>query len=82
MLRDAGYGYQTWSDRAGGGPDVSAFVLWGYGGQFVWVVPDRQLVVVSQAHWRGVRDYDFEQAGPVADLVVRPVIAAARPMRR
>ena len=82
VLRDAGYGYQTWNDRAGGDANVSAFVMWGYGGQFVWVVPDRQLVVVSQAHWRGVRDYDFEQAGRVADLVVRPVIAAARPMRR
>ncbi|WP_419942914.1 serine hydrolase domain-containing protein [Candidatus Palauibacter sp.] len=82
VLRDAGYGYQTWNDRAGGDANVSAFVMWGYGGQFVWVVPDRQLVVVSQTHWRGVRDYDFEQAGRVADLVVRPVIAAARPMRR
>ena len=81
VLRDAGYGYQTWNDRAGGG-DVSAFVMWGYGGQFVWVVPDRQLVVVSQTHWRGVRDYDFEQAGPVAEDVVRPVAAAALPIGR
>jgi len=81
VLRDAGYGHQTWSDRHGGGDDVSGFVMWGYGGQFVWVVPDRQLVVVSQAHWRGVRDYSFEQAGRVADLVMRPVIAAARPIR-
>ena len=80
VLRDAGYGYQTWNDRAGGG-DVSAFVMWGYGGQFVWVVPDRQLVVVSQTHWRGVRDYDFEQAGPVADLVARSVMASARPIQ-
>ena len=82
VLRDAGYGYQTWSDRTGGGADTPAIVMWGYGGQFVWVVPDRQLVVVSQAHWRGVRDYAFEQAGRVADLIVRPVVAAARPIRR
>lgn len=56
--------------------------MWGYGGQFVWVVPDRQLVVVSQVHWRGIRDYAFEQAARVADLIVRPIIAATRPMRR
>ncbi|WP_423927044.1 serine hydrolase domain-containing protein [Candidatus Palauibacter sp.] len=82
VLRDAGYGYQTWSDRAGGGDESYAFVMWGYGGQFVWVVPDRQLVVVTAAHWRGVRDYAFAQAGPVADLVVRSVMASARPIAR
>ena len=81
VLRDAGYGYQTWSDRQGGGGDVSAFVMWGYGGQFAWVVPNRQLVVVAQTHWRGIGDRNFEQAGQVADRVVRPVIEAARPIR-
>ena len=81
VLRDAGYGYQTWRDRRGGG-DVSAFVMWGYGGQFVWVVPDRQLVVVAQTHWRGTGDHDGRQAGAVADLTVRRVVEAARPIRR
>ena len=82
VLRDAGYGYQTWIDRQGGGDDVSAFVLWGYGGQFVWVVPDRQLVVVAQTHWRGTGDHDGRQADAVADLIVRRVIEAALPIRR
>lgn len=82
VLRDAGYGYQTWSDRRGGGDDVSAFVMWGYGGQFVWVVPDRQLVVVAQTHWRGTGDHDGVQADAVADLIVHRVIEAARPIRR
>lgn len=82
VLRDAGYGYQTWSDRRGGGDDVSAFVMWGYGGQFVWVVPDRQLVVVAQTHWRGTGDHEGRQADAVADLIVHRVIEAARPSRR
>ncbi len=82
VLRDAGYGYQTWSDRQGGGDDVSAFVMWGYGGQYVWVVPDRQLVVVAQTHWRGTGDFDRRQADAVADLVVRRVVESARPIRR
>ena len=82
VLRDAGYGYQTWSDRQGGGDGVSAFVMWGYGGQFVWVVPDRQLVVVAQTHWRGTGDHDRRQADAVADLIVHRVIEAALPIRR
>ncbi|WP_420449854.1 serine hydrolase domain-containing protein [Candidatus Palauibacter sp.] len=82
VLRDAGYGYQTWSDRQGGGDGVSAFVMWGYGGQYVWIVPDRQLVVVAQTHWRGTGDFDRRQADAVADLVVRRVVESARPIRR
>ncbi len=82
VLRDAAYGYQTWNDRQGGGDRVSAFVMWGYGGQYVWVVPARQLVVVAQTHWRGTGDFEGRQADAVADLIVRPVIAAALPIRR
>lgn len=79
VLADAGYGYQTWTDGSGGGAGVRAFVMWGFGGQFVWVVPDRQLVVVAAAHWRGTNDFDGRQARRVATQAVRSVVEAATP---
>jgi CubicO group peptidase (beta-lactamase class C family) len=79
VLADGGYGFQTWTDTSGGGTGVRAFVMWGFGGQFVWVVPDRQLVVVATTHWRGVNDFEAQQARRVATDVVRRVVAAARP---
>lgn len=68
-----GYGYQTWVDQTHG-----AFVLWGYGGQFVWCVPEKRLVVVTAAHFQGVDDYAAQQASGIAMRVVAPAIAAAR----
>lgn len=81
VLADGGYGFQIWTDGSGGGAGVRAFVMWGFGGQFVWVVPDRQLVVVAATHWRGSNDFDGQQARRVATEAVRPVIAAALPQR-
>lgn len=42
------YGYLWWTDEVNG-----AFMAWGYGGQFVYVAPDRDLVVVTTTEWRG-----------------------------
>lgn len=81
VLTDGGYGFQTWTDASGGEPGVRAFVMWGFGGQFVWVVPDRQLVVVATAHWRGVNDFEVGQSGRVATDVVRRVVSTAIPQR-
>jgi CubicO group peptidase (beta-lactamase class C family) len=73
LLPIGGYGYQTWTDGAGTG----SIVLLGYGGQIVWIVPARNLVVVAIANWRGVNDYDGHQSlGQVS--IVNEVIAAAR----
>jgi len=83
VLRAGGYGFQTWHDNDGGGPGVHSFLLWGYGGQFVSIVPDRQLVVVTQAHWWGIGyEAALTQATTLARVVLRPVIDAALPVVR
>ena len=73
LLRNGGYGYQTWTDATSPG----SIVLLGYGGQIVWIVPARNLVVVAIAHWRGVNDYDWHQSLAQSALV-NEVVAAAR----
>ncbi len=73
LMRNGGYGYQTWTDAT----SPRSIVAIGYGGQFVWVVPEQNLVVVAIAHWRGVNDYDFHQSSALASLV-NDVRAAVR----
>ncbi len=75
VLRDGGYGYQVWTES--GSPP--ALVMWGFGGQFVWVVPSRELVVVGAHHWLGA-DFDrsARQANALGALIREKVVAAAR----
>lgn len=49
-LQDYTYGRLWWTLD---GPPRGA-LAWGYGGQFVLVVPDRDLVLVATTDWRGV----------------------------
>jgi len=68
------YGYLWWIDR-----DRDAFLAWGYGGQFVYVVPSRALVVVATTEWR----YLSQEGGPnaltsaVLDVIVNGIVPAA-----
>ncbi|MCC7124117.1 MAG: serine hydrolase [Acidobacteria bacterium] len=41
---DREYGYGWWTRSLAG---TSSFYAWGYGGQFIFVVPDRRLVIVT-----------------------------------
>lgn len=75
VLVDGAYGYQVWVD----GSPPEAFVMWGYGGQFVWVVPARNLLVVGAHAWSGIGyDGSARQANALGALIREQVIPAAR----
>lgn len=68
FIDGTGYGYQWWLPRDDGGPAPMA--AWGYGGQFIVVIPSLELLVVSTAE-------NFEGGGfspyTLADWLYRAV---------
>ncbi len=73
---DVSYGYLWWTDV-----DHAAFMAWGYGGQFVYVAPERDLVVVATTEW-GLVDGKGIPAGlsaKVLGVIVNGVLPAAPP---
>jgi len=69
------YGMLWWvSDAA-----PAAFYAWGYGGQFVYVVPSRDLVVVATTDWSGPSDMTPQALAAAAlGVIVNDVVPAAR----
>jgi CubicO group peptidase (beta-lactamase class C family) len=67
-----GYGYGWWIRRAGPHP---VYFAWGYGGQFVFVIPDLQLTVVATSNPGDARDGGHLRA--VHDLIDRHIVPAA-----
>ncbi|AYB32536.1 serine hydrolase domain-containing protein [Chryseolinea soli] len=67
-----GYGYFWWTkDFEFKGKTVSSFFAWGYGGQYIFVVPALQLVVVmSGSHW-GTDPVD--QGIPIMEEILKAV---------
>ena len=75
---DREYGYGWWIRELGG---RAAFYAWGYGGQFIFVIPSLELVVVTTSaatvaterreHLEGI--YDI-----VSRLIIEPTAAAAQ----
>lgn len=45
------YGYLWWTNEGGSTP---AFFAWGWGGQFIYVVPERRLVIVTTTRYQGL----------------------------
>ncbi len=67
------YGFGWWVNQSGGRTDYFA---WGYGGQFVWVSPDLDLVVVVTDSWQGDPDPGLREVnglGLILDWVVPAV---------
>jgi CubicO group peptidase (beta-lactamase class C family) len=65
-----GYGYFWWTkDFQWKGKPVSSFFAWGYGGQYIFVVPDVRLVMVmSGSNW---------STDPEGQAMVTKILAAA-----
>ncbi|MDP3718933.1 MAG: serine hydrolase [Acidobacteriota bacterium] len=72
---DREYGYGFWiRDLAG----YDSYYAWGYGGQFVFIVPDLQLVVVTTSRSDVSRERR-DHLGAIYDLVEQAVIPAVVP---
>ena len=69
------YGMLWWVSDA----DPAAYFAWGYGGQFVYLVPDRDLVVLATTDWVQLTEITpAELAAQVLGVIVNDVVPAAR----
>ena len=68
------YGYHWWTRETNG---IKVHFAWGYGGQFIFVVPAKQLVVVATSSLS--RGRDPRHLGAVHELVDRIVAASPAP---
>ncbi len=74
-LSQYGYGYLWWVART---PHGDGFFAWGYGGQFVFVVPAKAMVVVVTTEWRGAGEAAPQLSLNGLDLIVNGVLPAAK----
>jgi CubicO group peptidase (beta-lactamase class C family) len=73
--RGVTYGMLWWVSDA----DPPAFFAWGYGGQFVYVVPSRELVVVATTEWRNLTETTpVGLAEEGLGVIVEEILPAAR----
>jgi len=53
-ITDIAFGYQWWKDTT-----RNVMIMWGHGGQFVFINPDKQLIVVITAEHRTIGDFQI-----------------------
>ena len=71
-----GYGYQWWRGHyETGAGTLDAWVMWGFGGQWVVVVPERQLVVAINSHGYDDSDAALQQAHELINDYLLPAAA-------
>jgi len=70
------YGYLWWTDEA-----HEAYFAWGYGGQFIYVAPARDLVVVATTEWGQIEGQAIpaDLSAQVLRVIVEGVLPAAPP---
>lgn len=74
-LRDRRYGYAWWVDDLGGHETCFA---WGYGGQYVFLVPSLQVVIVTTSS-PNVSEERRDHRRQLVDLLTRLVVAPLAP---
>ena len=74
-LSSYGYGYSWWIART---PHGNGFFAWGYGGQFIFVIPAKSLVAVVTTEWRNAGDLAPQLVFNGLDLIVNHVLPSVR----
>jgi CubicO group peptidase (beta-lactamase class C family) len=75
------YGYQWWRGKTiANNQVIDAFWAWGHGGQFIFVLPELDLVVVFTAKHRDNPGYSERAFNMLTKYIIPAVIPAGRPL--
>lgn len=72
-LADQSYGWLWWLSRTVRTDD---FFAWGFGGQFIWVSPALETVIVVTTEWRNAAGQSAELSTQGLDLIINYVVPA------
>ncbi len=72
-IKNIGYGYLWWLDT---GRNVNVYIAWGWGGQFIYCVPQLNLVVVTASNWQVGSAVHSQQGLANLDLIANHILPA------